>query len=174
VVRGHSRVTGCVRPDGRRHRLDEPEVQGEPGLEVEDPVRLTGKFALYEYHIGPTSGGDLFTGMQVADLRTGRKVATVDFDDVSAFPTTVYSRVLTRSGSFAWIQDRNERGSGGIPEDVRRTVQVCTVAACARGRYDPARPEAIADGFDIEARSLFRRKSRIFWVEAGERRSAPL
>ena len=173
VVRGRRGTLGCVRDDGRRFRLDEPGDQEGDGLDVFDPIRLSGKFALYEYRIGPLTSGDVFFGLQAGDLRTGEKIATVNFDTPN-YATTVYSSVLKRNGSFAWIQDRNERGSGDFPQDLRRTLQVCQVRTCARGTDEPARPRAVAEGFDIKARSLFRRGSRIYWTEGGERRSATL
>jgi hypothetical protein len=79
--------------------------------------------------------------------------------------------VLKRSGSFAWVQDRRE---GGVVGEPRRTLMACRISSCARGANDAPQPTVVADGFDVEAKSLTVRGSRIHWIEAGQRRSARL
>lgn len=79
--------------------------------------------------------------------------------------------VMKRNGSFAFIQDHERPGTDLPPE---RTLRFCPVRTCARGADEAAEPRVVADGFDIASRSLTLRRSRVCWVEAGERRCARL
>lgn len=169
VVSGRRGVVACLRDGGRRYRLDNPSEEDE--LNVLERVLLSGKFVLYEVQTGSIGAGGPNAGMLLTDLRTGKEIAGVAFGDAGNFPTTVRGWVMKRNGSFAFIQDREQRGTDIPPE---RTLQFCPVRTCTHGEFDPSEPTIVAAGFDIKASSLSLRRSRVCWIEAGERRCARL
>jgi hypothetical protein len=167
VLQGQGRVVACLRDGRRRFRLDSPASPEDPPADV-DEIVLSGKFVLYATRLSIGSGGDESAGLVVTDLRTGRSPAVVAFGNQLERLTEVRASVLKRNGSFAWIQDATAQGGG-----LDRTVQVCTLRSCARGPSRAAAPVIVAQSPMIAARSLSRRRSRVYWVENGERRSAP-
>jgi hypothetical protein len=154
----------CLRPNGRRYRLDEVGDDVDPGFDVDSPV-LAGRFVLVSYVTGSSPGGDFGSGLLLVDLRRGRDAAVAGFGNQLSEITEVRAKVLRRNGSFAWIQDRDDQAEGA-----RRTVRRCTVFTCRPGGRDQADAPVLAEGFDIVARSFGLHGRRACWTQAGARR----
>jgi hypothetical protein len=167
VLQGR-RVVACLRDGRRRYRLDEPPSPEDPPGEL-DHVVLAGKFVLYEVIDSIGSGGDEYVALVLIDLRTGRSPAVVTFGNQGDRSTEVRRSVLKRNGSFAWVQDSSPAGGA-----LERSVLTCRISTCARGPSRSAQPEVVGQSLGIRPASLRRRGSRVFWIEDGQRRSAPL
>ncbi|HEX8743191.1 MAG TPA: hypothetical protein VF712_08645 [Thermoleophilaceae bacterium] len=143
----------CLRTDGRRTELDEPD--DDVTLEREHGIRISGHFVSYITQVIFPAGEDDGLGFEVTDALRSRTWTAAGATNCA--PAADW--VINGRGSVAWIDD-----CGSRPE-----VWRCLQPAC--DDPDTSAAERLDRG-RIEPRSLRRRGDRVTWLRSGTRRSA--